>query len=272
MRTIYAIVLFAFLLGIAGCTENEMIEYENDPAVYFAGGGDYYNKNDSIHVAHSFFLYPSSENIAVLLLKINTMGKLEPVKRPFAVVQSNAGEPGAAILGVHYLPFDDPRIAAIVDSVGFRDGPYRDSRIIGSDEIMNIKPNWYFGWVAIGFLRDPSLDLETVRLELEVTENEYFRPGINTHRKFVLTTTAQAVKPKNWDTFWKNYFGPTWGSVKMRFIIDNTGFTEFDQQPADVYFTTYLRTTVVARLAEYNEDHPDDPLREANGDLVTFDF
>ena len=254
MKTIYATVFFAFLLCFAGCTENEMMEYENDPAIYFANRDNYGNKKDSINIVFSFFYSKSNVTHTSVPVRINTMGKLEPVDRPFSVVQTNIGQPGAAIPGVHYLPFDDPYIKETFNLE------------------MVIKANQWYGYVPVVFLRDPSLDLETVRLELAVAENDYFRPGINTHRRYVLTATSQAVKPGNWDTFWYMVFGRTWGSVKMRFIIDITGYTEWDQQPNDVYFTAFLRTLILEEFKKYNEEHPDKPLREANGDLVNFDI
>ena len=245
MKTIYAFALFTVLLCFAGCVENEMKEYENDPAIYFYW--DSRLQHDSIH--HSFFLLNSEIKQDTVWVRINTMGKLEPVDRPIAVVQTNTGKPGAAVPGVHYQAFDSP----------------------GIKELMVVRSNKWYALLPVVFLRDPSLDLTTVRLELEVVGNDYFRPGIDALRKFVLSTTTQAVKPGNWDTFWYRFFGPTWGSVKMRLIIDATGYKEWDLEPNDIYFTQYLRGLVIQKLEEYNLGHPDDPLREANGELVVFD-
>ena len=120
-------------------------------------------------------------------------------------------------------------------------------------------------------LRDPSLELEEVRIELKIGENEYFRSGIDDWTNFVVKTTSMAVKPTNWDTYWKYYFGPTWGSVKMKFIIDNTGFSDFDGDRLNTDYTNYLSSKVKQKLLEYNTNHPDDPLSEADGTLVTFE-
>ena len=120
-------------------------------------------------------------------------------------------------------------------------------------------------------LRDPSLELEEVRIELKIGENEYFRSGIDDWTNFVVKTTSMAVKPTNWDTYWKYYFGPTWGSVKMKFIIDNTGFSDFDGDRLKTDYTNYLSSKVKQKLLEYNTNHPADPLSEADGTLVTFE-
>ena len=242
--TVYAIALFTLLLCIAGCEENEMKEYENSPAIYFQWDG--WLQHDSIH--HSFFFLNSNIKQDTVWVRINTMGELEPVDRPIAVVQTNTGKPGAAIPGVHYLAFDSP----------------------GIKEQMIVPANLWYALIPVVFLRDSSLDFMSARLELEVAGNDYFRPGIEAWRQFVLSTTTQAVKPGNWDAFWASYFG-AWGSVKMRFIIDVTGYTTWDEQPDEVFFIVLMTTLVKQRLEEYNQEHPNDKLREANGEEVTFD-
>jgi hypothetical protein len=274
MRTIYVIALFAFLLCMAGCTENEMIEYQNDPAIYFQKGNEFENKIDSINQMHSFFLVHSDTLYDIVMVRIRTMGKLEPVDRPFSVVQTNEGQPNAAIPGLHYIPFDDPFIKEVVmerwnNGIFFIDD---DNARVPPTALMVIPANSNRGWAPVAFLRHPDLDLNTIRLEIAVAGNEYFRPGINANRKFALTTTAMAVKPKLWDTFWYSVFGRSWGTVKMRFIIDITGYTEWDQRPNDIFYTAFLRTLVLEELKKYNNMHPGNPLQEANGELVNFDL
>ncbi len=46
----------------------------------------------------------------------------------------------------------------------------------------------------------------------------------------VISFSSQAMKPINWKA-WYYAFGASWGTVKMRFIIDVTGITNFDEVP-----------------------------------------
>jgi hypothetical protein len=245
------IAFSVLLLCLAACTEHEMLQYENDPAVYFFKGryrvDAFTTKAQADSINHSFF-YDKNLMEDTVWVRVEAMGYTAPVDRPIPIVQTNIGSPDAAIAGMHYKAFDSP---------GFRD------RIVipaGKAHVL----------VPVVFYRDPSLELQEVRLELEVVQNDYFRPGIDALRKFVVTTTAQAVKPSIWNSIWRNLFGSTFGTVKFRFMIETTGYLEWETVPADMSFLFYLRDTVLQKFAEYNRDNPDNPLKEANGDLVTF--
>ena len=237
------IILITIALIAASCSQFDAIEYENDPAIYFAN--EQYGQKDSLN--HSFFLIPGDDPDTVYI-DIRTMGYLSNVDRTIKVIQTNAGDENAAIAGVHYVPFDDPKVSKYF--------------IIPAN---SAKMN-----VPIILLRDESLNLKQVRLELEVAENENFRPGIEKWRNFVIKTTSQATKPMLWDTYWKYYFGASWGSVKMKFIIDHTGHTDWDTRSTDNGYVTYLKTKVLNAFQQYNINNPNKPLKEADGTLVSF--
>lgn len=242
---IATILIFLLIVGTIGCKENTALEYENDPALYFENS--YYTQQDSI--AHTFFIQPDDQMRDTVFVEILTMGYPTNTDRPFILEQTNAGKPGAAVAGKHFVAFDDPEM---LEHLKIPKGSVRKS-------------------FPLIVLRDPSLELEEVRIELKIGENEYFRSGIDEWTNFVVKTTSMAVKPTNWDSYWKYYFGITWGSVKMKFIIDNTGFTEFDGGSLNSDYTNYLSSKVKQKLLEYNTNHPDEPLSEADGTLVTFE-
>lgn len=244
MNKILYIIIILGIIPFLGCEENVALEYQDDPALYFAY--EQYGQKDSI--SQTFFILNSSIDRDTVYVKINTMGKLSDKDRPVKLVQTNIGEPGAAIPGVHYIPFEDAEVA---------------KRFV-------IPAGKSYGNVPVIVLRDPSLELGVYRLELAIEQNEYFRPGINTLCNFVVKTTAQTVKPSNWDTTWRYYFGRSWGSVKMRFIIDATGYTEWELLPSDISFVSFLSSQVKLKFEEYNLANPDNPLREADGTLVSF--
>ena len=248
-HTIYA--LLATLLICIGCQEQDMMRYEDDPAIYFANEelSAYYSvQSDSIN--HSFFIYGEDVTTDTVHVLIRTMGMPVDYDRPVKLVQTNAGAPDAAIAGTHYVPFDDPALA--------------DSFSIPAGEVSHFVP--------IVLLRDNSLKTETVRLELTLEGNEHFRQGIDEWRNFLVTTSDTAVKPKIWDSYWRYYFGASWGPEKMRFIIQSTGLTDFDTQPSDYSYLNWLGDTAKQALLEYNADRPEEEwLREADGTLVSFD-
>ena len=241
------ILIFLLVVGTISCKENTALDYENDPALYFENGT--YSQKDSI--AHTFFIQPNDQMRDTVFVEILTMGYPIDSDRPFVLEQANAGQPGAAIAGKHFVAFDDPEM---LEHLKIPKGSVRKS-------------------FPLIVLRDPSLELEEVRIELKIGENEYFRPGIDVWTNFVVKTTAMAVKPTTWDTYWKYTFGPTWGSVKMKFIIDNTGFSDFDGGYLASDYGDYLGSKVQQKLLEYNANpnNPDRPLQEADGTIVTFE-
>ena len=246
MKIVIATIwIFLLVVATISCKENTALDYENDPALYFENGT--YTQRDSI--AHTFFIQPDDQMRDTVFVEILTMGYPADSDRPFVLEQTNAGQPGAGVAGKHFVAFDDPER---LEHLKIPKGSVRKS-------------------FPLIVLRDPSLELEEVRIELKIGKNEYFRPGIDVWTNFVVKTTSMAVKPTNWDTYWKYYFGTTWGSVKMKFIIDNTGFSEFDGDRLNTDYTNYLSSKVKQKLLEYNTNHPDDPLSEADGTLVTFE-
>lgn len=243
--------LLAVLFACAGCSEQDMMRYGETPAVYFANQdantSDPVTQHDSI--SHSFFIYGTDVTRDTVHVLIRIMGNPVDYDRPIKLVQTNAGEPDAAIAGTHYVAFDDP---SIIDSVCIRAGEVRRM-------------------VPIVMLRDKSLACEQVRLEMALEANEYFRLGIDEWQTFLVTTTDEAVKPTLWDSRWKYYFGASWGTEKMRLIIQSTGYTDFDTIPSDYSYCTWLGDTAKQALLEYNAAHPDEPLCEADGTPVSFD-
>lgn len=227
--------------ALAGCKENVALEYENDPRLYFYNST--LGQRDSI--AHTFFVLKEDQIRDTVWLDIRTMGYPEKADRPIGLVQSNIGNPDAAVSGKHFIAFDNAEI--------------KPHMVIPAGEVM--------AKIPIIMLHDPSLDTSIVRMELAIVENQCFKPGIDVWTQFVVTTTAAAVKPTNWDSRWKSYFG-VWGSVKMKFIIEYVGFSDFENPPTDASFLTYLQNKAKQKLLEYNLTHPD--LEEADGTPVTF--
>lgn len=244
----YYLVAACAFVGMTSCEENKMEVYNDTPALYFKNvksGTD--AQADSIN--HSFFIYDEDVTVDTAWVTINTMGFPENIDRPIKIVQTNVGEPLAAVAGTHFVSLDDSSL--------------KDYYCIPAGKVSTKIP--------VVLLRDKSLSFDQYRLELTIEQNEYFRPGIDAWRNFIITTTDLAVKPAMWDRMWKYYFGSSWGSVKMRFIITSTGLTDFDTYPSDYAYLQWLSGTAKQALIVYNANHPDAPLCEADGSPVTFD-
>ena len=233
--TAAAIVIAACL---AGCNENQMLEYENSPAIYFSGTS----------TLRSFFLLPSDVTHDTVWVEVLTMGLTADSDRPVSVVQANAGKPYAAVAGTHYVPFDNPDIA---------------KKMVVPAGAVKMR-------IPVVAIKDASLELKKVELELAVAQNDHFRPGIDKQRNYLVTITSMVEKPDRWDNFWRHFFGPTWGPRKFRFIIDATGYYDWDILPDDSAFLEDMRSVTIQKFLEYEQAHPGEPMVEANGDLVVF--
>ncbi|MBO9634949.1 MAG: DUF4843 domain-containing protein, partial [Chitinophagaceae bacterium] len=123
-------------------------------------------------------------------------------------------------------------------------------------------------------LRDASLKTGPVVLKFEVVENEAFKPGEknNTWRK--LTITDKLVRPASWDGVMESYYWGKYSTVKHQFMIDLTG-KKWDQEfMAGIYndfaALAYYNATFSTALVDYNNAHPNAPLRDEDGELMLF--
>jgi hypothetical protein len=221
-----------------------MDDYKNEPAVYFD-----HSKEQADSINYSFFIFDNSVIRDTVHVKVRTMGIPADYDRPVKVIQTNSGKSGAAVAGTHFIAFDNAEI--------------RDS--------FRIPAGAAYVDIPVIVLRDQSLLSEEKRLELSVAENDYFRMGIDKWRTFVVKISDFVTKPKLWDAYWKTYLGASWGVVKMRFLIQATGYTEWETRLSDYAYLTWLSATAKQALLDYNLAHLNDPLCEPNGDIVTFD-
>lgn len=248
MKTVYYYLgMLLFASALTGCKENTALEYENDPCLYFYNGSDRDGFVQKDSAAHTFFVLPNAQMRDTVWIDVCTMGYPEDTDRPFELVLTNADKPNAAVPGKHFVAFDDESI--------------KKYYVLPAGKVRYRMP--------IIILRDASLNTSTIRFELTIGENAYFKPGINKLAKFVLTTTASAAKPGNWDKGWEYQFG-VWGPVKMKFIIDYVGLTDFSVRPSDFGYLSYLAGKAKQKLFEYNQAHPGNELEEADGTPVEF--
>lgn len=230
----YIISLLVLPLIHAGCQEKVVEKYNDSDCLYFENAT--WGQKDSI--SHSFFILRESVVRDTVLVQVNTMGFASDKDRPIKLVQTNRDEEGAAIPGVHYVPFDDPEM----------------------QKNLVVKAGQAKVMVPVIFLRDPSMKKGEVRLWIGIEENEYFKTGIEKFQTFLVKSGDVAQKPDKWGSYWVYQFGE-WGPVKMRFIIDYVGWSDFENPP-DTGMRLYLQLKAREQLKLYNESHPGAPLCE----------
>lgn len=255
IKNILLAVLPLSVMLLSGCQEKDIELYQDYPFVYFDYDDNGMGTRQRDYISQSFFGKRLTVKHDTLTVYVNMSGLKHDYDRPVKLRQVNAGEENAAIEGVHFVPFDNEYV----------------------QNSMVVKANATRAEVKIVVIKyedydDPqnSLELNVKELKLELVENEYFHPGLSEERQnFLITMTSIAAKPTNWDTVWKDYFGATWGTVKFGFIIDATGYTDWEVKP-DINFSMFMRDAVAKAFYDYNLEHPNDPLKEANGDIVVF--
>ena len=251
-KNIFYLWMLFLAWGMTGCEQQNVERYENDPRLYFFRGMDYdrvpvFSQGDSI--TQSFFLLPEDQQRDTVYVALETMGMFSDHARPFRLVQTNVGEPDAAIAGKHYVAFDSEEM----------------------QPQMKIPAGCVRYYLPLIVMRDPSVAEAKVRLKIAVEENDYFKIGIDARAKLMVTITAAAERPKNWSSSWSYIFGD-WGAKKMWFLVNYVGVRDFNQVPEDYGYRKYLTAFAIQKLRDYNADeaNPDRPLREADGTLVTF--
>ena len=197
---------------------------------------------------HTFFFVTGSNSRDTVWITVQTMGKTSPERRSFRLMQVNVESDSAAIGGEHYVPFDSEEIS-----------PY-----------LFVEGNSAQVQVPVILLKTEEMDLKKFKLVIAIQENEYFEAvDLPEYADYTIITTALAEKPSRWDSDWKRDFGE-WGSVKMKFIMEITGYVDWDKPLNDVQYRQYMLTKCKEALYEYNLTYPEKPLAEADGTSVTF--
>lgn len=238
----------AFLLQ--SCARESIGTFDDANSLWFYSGdwSDVIGTSQRGSLDYSFFYTEGSPAEDIVLVDIRLTGKLSDTDLRLPLVQLNAGEPGAAVAGVHYVAFDDPRVA--------------DQIIIPAGQAA----------VAIPVIIKNTDDMKTAEfaLELGFKPDDNFVPGLKDNAQFTINITAMAVKPAMWDEYYAGVLG-TWGQAKMKFLIDEVGLLDYEMQLSyNTDLARYWGIRARAKLTEYETEHG--PLYEAdNTTRVTFD-
>ncbi|MDR1274576.1 MAG: DUF4843 domain-containing protein [Odoribacteraceae bacterium] len=226
------IIYSILLLALTACEEKIVNQFDDAPSLFFNRTNYMNAQNDS--TSYSFFLAPGGTTVDTVWLDVRLSGLPTGQDRPLPLVQLNAGDSMAAVVGTHYALPASPVMPALAVSTR----------------------------VPVAVKRVSEMDTSEFRLIVGFTASEHFVAGVKEQATYLVKISAMAVKPVGWDDYYNATFGQ-WTQGKMRFLIDYLNYTDFDQSLVDTNTSMYLRLKVNALLAAYEEEHG--PLYEADG-------
>ena len=221
----------AFALGLYACSEKDIAGYEDEPRLFLQipGSGSIALRDSIIY---SFPAKPHTGNEDTLWFKACIMGAPEGFDREVGIKINEKGT--TAIEGVNFK-FSNTSIpangfSAMIPLVVYRQG-----------------------------LKDTS-----VRLEIEVAENKYFKVGYERYKKAVFIWGDKFLKPDIWDVSnYRNAFG-NFTSTRYEFILKACGITELPD-PMNLPLLGYYNALVRKALLDYNNTPGNTPLTDELG-------
>lgn len=142
-----------------------------------------------------------------------------------------------------------------------------------------LKANTYEGVFPILIKRSGDFKNQEARVAFGLSENESFKKGVVESSALKVTLKEEFSKPANWDadtypyTRLSTFFG-AYSDIKFQFITTVIGKAPtfrvrsagIPVPPDEEYYTQaqYWQSRCKLELAKYNEEHPDQPLK--NGD------
>ena len=267
----YRLILFS-LLGLFALLHTSC---EKDLPIYDVQKGmiSFQGKNLGT-LTYSFVFKPANVLKDTLWVDVALTGYLSDVDRYYSPVQvlpnsssdnstSTDKQVSHAVAGKHYVSFDDPDLKPFYKiAAGERSGR-----------------------MPIVLLRDPSLKTENnVLLHVTFKENEDFTLGPTSNRDRLFIISDKLVRPNLWesDGLLYYYLG-SYGPVKHQFMIDVTGKLwdddyifkttgiEIGKWDVDQEQLRSFQLMFARKLKEYNDAHPDNILKEENGNPVSFE-
>ena len=266
------------MLTTAGCKQEQPPLPDITPAIHFFWDTQhYYTQRDSSE--YSFFLpsiaYPDITH-DTLWVEMAIMGNPASYDRPFRIEQANGDDlpriDADGFSQIPAMPLESGEITKMAGThyVGFDHPEMQKWLVVPANKIRTKIP--------IVTIFDENLGLYNARLKMKVIANDEFIPGVDNQREFVVHIKYQATRPALWaNVGTAAYLGTSFGTEKLKYIIAQTGYMEWDPHeapnpmPGPAVFdyladVTSLAWNAYVQTPEYKAN----PLREANGDLVNF--
>jgi hypothetical protein len=236
----------AALLIAAGCKKSELTSYTQPDMIYIYK--EAFNiKKDS--ATSSFAIKSNTLIIDTVKVSVRIMGVATTTDRVVKLAPVAASS--TAVQGTHYelLPYV-------------------------------IKAGTYNADLPVVIKRTADMKTQEFRLVLELQQTADFNPGVpnspvagnfaGASLQYLIKMNDFLTKPSNWDSQLTSYFG-TFSQIKFKFIIDNTGKTEFilGAPPATSigemqYFKALCKSRLIDHISLYG------PLIDEFGLPVTF--
>jgi Domain of unknown function (DUF4843) len=183
---------------------------------------------------------------------VYAVGGVSKNDRPFVLEQEEATGLLNAVPGTHYKAFNDPSLK----------------------DVYTIKAGKVHASVPVVLLRDPSLKTAAYNLNIRVAANEHFKKGEVRKLWRKIEFTDRLSRPAAWNASGVQYYWGKYSMVKHGFMIEQSG-ERWDQDFMNGLFTdfsiiSYWRAQLKTYLIEYNKAHPNDPLKDEDGELVVF--
>lgn len=237
---------------LGSCQKSSLILYEDVARIQFGPEKRllYSPTNafqDSLKT-QTFAYLDNSKLTDTVYFDIYTMGDISNKDRPFILRQEQVAGEENALAGVHYRGFDNTDVA----------------------NLYQIKAGQMHSLVPIILLRDASLKETSVVLKIALVENENFQKGQESLSWRKLTFTDKLSRPDNWNP---GVLGK-YSEIKHRFMISVTN-EKWDQSfilsiVRDVQAQHYWLGKVKAALLKYNNEHPNQPLKDEDNEAVIF--
>ena len=236
MKKIYYMILMAMaMLSIASCSDDDFL-YQDQARVRLVGPKNYTAGTDSLNF--SFVTYSEETTEKSMDIDVCVMGPVSDHDRTANVTIDESLSTATADL--YSLP-----TSVVVKA--------------GEDK----------GVLTFTMKRGALLQEKSVKLYIKVQPSDDFGVGVNEQNHILVIWNDMVSKPSNWDDL-QEFFGD-YSTTKYRFMIANAGgITGFDTDEMSWAELQSYKIKFVNALNKYNEEHPDAPLRDENGVLVTF--
>lgn len=250
-----SLIIFAACLMLAACQKEELLQYTEKSRVYLSLRRDSLYSKFPLSTAGNIIIdyapQKSTKLKDTLRLRVQVSGPSSGADRTFSFERNAAI--GTAKEGVDFDVLDK-------------------NFIMPAGKFNTI--------VRVVINRNPNMAKQPVSFAYNLKANESFELGPDrdtlnfTSVSAVMNVVAikvtakdVVVKPDNWESFIKTYFG-TYSEVKYRFVIDVLGLTSIPSTTTASRMNTY-RNNLRTALTKYNTEHPE-KLKDENGIEISF--
>jgi len=257
MKNIKYLIFALAIIALAACKKEPYKVYTDAAKLQFGPTPNYiyiasHNLGDTTKTYS--FSYGSPTLIQdTVFFDIYIMGNPSTKDRPFTLQQVNLTDGSVnAVAGTDYKAFNDPTVS----------------------NAYVVKAGQTHALVPVVLLRSAGLKTNTVALKLKVVENGNFQPGDQAliWRKVIFTDRLS--QPAAWNASrTTNYLG-AYSVVKHAYMIQITG-QKWDDDFINTVFADYelgiyWSSKVKIALADYNNAHPGNPMKDENGLVIVF--